>query len=279
MRSAQCTAASDDHCSRKTIYLWTKTQSCFIAVNFKLRFSPKICPSRTLLGLAFFMAVKRALCRKGLLCVCHLHKNLSLRGASLLEFCRKTVSSIAARKCYLCIVINFCYNRRWLFYRLRLCDRKMERKGRDRLFNKIISFVYFWYALKKGQRGFVACKFTCMAVPVISGEVTTLSCSAFARLAKRKICAGKEVVLCPTVHSGQHWWREQNGDFSIEEERSGSFWKRRRDGVAMSLRVRKFKQQCMRLLDLTTPPCSALGMLAKRKTYVRETVVLCPTVR
>ena len=36
-----------------------------------------------------------------------------------------------------------------------------------------------------------------MAMPVISGEVTTLPCSAFERLAKRKICAGKEVVCVP----------------------------------------------------------------------------------
>ena len=30
-----------------------------------------------------------------------------------------------------------------------LCDRKKERKGRERLFNKVVSFVYFWYGVNK----------------------------------------------------------------------------------------------------------------------------------
>ena len=69
-----------------------------------------------------------------------------LVGASLLEFRRKTISSIAVKSViYVLLLISVTTDVGFFI----CCDRKMERKGRERLFNKIISFVYFWYGVEK----------------------------------------------------------------------------------------------------------------------------------
>ena len=98
--------------------------------------------------------------------------NQSLRGASLTDFRGKATSSIAVRKCDLCTVIYVCYNRLWPF--VRLCYRKRRGELEKRLFNDIISLIYISSGVKKiitAVLHAVSCTFTCIAMPVISGDV------------------------------------------------------------------------------------------------------------